>query len=121
MNADRHRISPRTQPIRATLLFRLAPVAREKLISGMDFIESLLLETLPLTDDSVPFNVLVSQATLEDLEALLIHQRDAVETWSQSQGETKESLHRAMQRILGLLVEATDLLSEALKEEECHD
>lgn len=105
------------QPLRATFLTRLRPDHRRTLAVFADLLESAALESFATTDCGEPFNLTMSRATLADLEALRVHQRDTVETWSHAQEETSPRLRTAMQRVHGLLLEAEDLLRGAVEEE----
>lgn len=110
-------VPPAAQPFRAVFLARFKPEHSKVFTEFGDLLESAALEALSSTEDDEPFNLVMSRATLADLEALQIHQRDTVETWSHTQNDTSPKLRTAMQRVHGLLLEAEDLLREALDEE----
>lgn len=117
MSGQEREVALAAQPLRATFLTRLRPDHRKILMAFADLLESAALESFAATDSEEPFNLTMSRATLADLEALRVHQRDTVETWSHAQEETGAALRGAMQRVHGLLIEAEDLLRHAVEEE----
>ncbi len=103
------------QPFRAIFLARFTPDHSRIFAEFGSLLESAALEALSSTEDDEPFNLLMSRATLADLEALQVHQRDMVETWSHTGEDTGPKLRRAMQRVHGLLLEAEEILRAALE------
>ncbi|MGD2116206.1 MAG: hypothetical protein PVG07_14220 [Acidobacteriota bacterium] len=107
---------PREQPFRASLLCHLEPKVRRPIEEFGSILESVLLDALPapLTE---PFNLVRARATAEDLDALLLHAREAVGSWESSRGETSEDLRRAMVEALASLEHAHDVLVPAIEAE----
>ena len=106
------------QPFRAVFLAQLTPEDSRVFAAFGSRLESAALEVFSSTEDDEPFNLLMSRATLSDLEALQVHQRDLVATWSHTRDDTGPRLRKAMQRVHGLLLEAEEILRAALESEE---
>lgn len=104
------------QPLRASFL-RLLPAAERELVERFAWLlEAALTEWVkrPPSDD---LRLELSRAGLEDLAALLDHQRDAVAGWSGFLGEESEGLRQAMREATILMEDAYRTLSEALEED----
>lgn len=104
------------QPLRASFL-RLLPASERELVERFArLLEAALAEWVrrPPPRD---LRRELSRASLEDLAALVLHQREAVEGWSGLLGEESEGLRQAMRRTTDLLEDAYRTLSEALEED----
>ena len=110
-------VPPAAQPFRAVFLARLRRDHSRVFAEFGGRLESAALEVLSSTEDDEPFNLLMSRATLADLESLQVHQRDLVATWSHTRDDTGPRLRKAMQRVHGLLLEAEEILRGALEVE----
>jgi hypothetical protein len=104
------------QPFRASLLCHLEPEHRRPVEAFGVLLEAALLDALP-APRTEPFGLVRARATVEDLEALLLHAREDVGSWGSSRGETSEDLRRAMVEALAFLEHARDVLAPAVEAE----
>jgi len=110
-------IRPAEQPIRSSFLCHIEAEAAETVRQFADLLESALHEAFTAPVDRMPFNLALARATVEDLEALLRHQREVVEGWDrETQDDT--SLQRAMLKTLDALQEIHATLLIAVEAEE---
>lgn len=112
-------LSTAEQPFRASLLCLLEPDRRRVVEAFGDLLQAALLEAFARAPHE-PFNLTVSRAALQDLEALVHDTREAVETWGSSQGDTSPRLFGAMAELLVTLQNALDPLRGAVEEESRH-
>jgi hypothetical protein len=104
------------QPFRSAFLSHLDPEDRRIIEAFGHLVESAVLDALP-GHLSEPFSLTLSRATLEDLDALLLHTREGVGSWESRRGETSDDLRAAMVETLATLERARAVLAPAVETE----